>query len=273
MWLLDAGTFVPPTRFTLIHACTARPRSCPFAIAVASGSNAGCAARAEGRGSTPPRRYESPSPRTWTRSVLKPLCCAAATISSMACGDVRLVRTTHRARTSSRACRLTRWLNATTRPRPARPAHRLAGVNIGKPESLYDLKKLPQARFDVFADRIADEVVRLAQARQRLRVRQPGLLHHDRCFDVPPRAAQQFIGFVVFKTRHDRHDATGAVASFFGAGLHIDHQVAVRLAGADHRARRQHVEDDLRGRSGFEPRGSGNHLGPDGRRDRQIDEG
>src|SRR5580765_4244122 len=119
--------------------------------------------------------------------------------------------------------------DATMRARPARPAaHRLALVNVvtgGSPESLYNLKKLSQAGFDVFADRVADEVVGLAQAREGLWVLQPGLLHHDGRLDVPPRAAQQFVGFVVFESRDDRDDPAGAVAALLGTGLHVDHQV------------------------------------------------
>src|SRR5207302_6874314 len=47
----------------------------------------------------------SARPRICTSSVLKPLACAANTIVSIAAGDVRLVRTTHSARTSSSARR------------------------------------------------------------------------------------------------------------------------------------------------------------------------
>ena len=50
------------------------------------------------------------------------------------------------------------------------------------------LQQFLQPRFDVLADRVADDVVGAAQARQRLRVGELALLHDDRRLDVPVRA-------------------------------------------------------------------------------------
>src|SRR5438552_1881115 len=60
---------------------------------------------------------------------------------------------------------------ATARSRTSRAAviaDRLVGV-----------EQLPQPGFGVLANGVAHEVVRLAQPRVCLRVREPGLLHHD----------------------------------------------------------------------------------------------
>ena len=56
-----------------------------------------------------------------------------------------------------------------------------------------------EAGFDVLADRVADDVVRAAQAGERLRVGELALLHDDRRLDVPVRAAQQRVRLVVLE--------------------------------------------------------------------------
>ena len=58
----------------------------------------------------------------------------------------------------------------------------------------------------------------------------------------------------------------------FRAHLHVDHQVAVGLADADHRGRGQHVQHQLRRGARLEPRRAGDDLRTDCRRDRQVDE-
>ena len=68
------------------------------------------------------------------------------------------------------------------------------------------------------------------------------------------------------------NDAAGAIAQLVGIDLHVDHQVAVGLAGEDHRRRGQHVEDELGGGAGLETRRAGNHLRAHRRRDGQVDE-
>ena len=58
---------------------------------------------------------------------------------------------------------------------------------------------------------------------------------------------QQLAGGVVVDARGDHQDAPGAVLQLLRRGLHVHHQVAVRLADPDHRRRRQHVEHELGG--------------------------
>ena len=70
---------------------------------------------------------------------------------------------------------------------------------------------------------------------------------------------------------HDGHDAAGAILELLGPGLHVDHQIAVRLADTDHRDGRQHVEHHLRGRARLEAGGPCDDFGADDRRDDQID--
>src|SRR6187549_2061521 len=60
--------------------------------------------------------------------------------------------------------------------------------------------------------------------------------------------------------------------SFSEPVLYVNHQVAVRLAGPNHRAGREHIEHELRRGAGLQSRRAGNHLGADTRSDGQIDE-
>ena len=83
---------------------------------------------------------------------------------------------------------------------------------------------------------------------------------------------EQFAGFLRADAGHHRDDALRAVLQLLGSGLDVDHQVAVGLADANHRDRRQHVEHHLGGRAGLETRGPGDDFGPDRRRDDQVDE-
>src|SRR5262245_6156981 len=133
-------------------------------------------------------------------------------------------------------------------------------------------KQLFEPLLDVLADRVADDVVRAAQLRQRLRVGELSLLHYDRRLDVPLRAAQQGVGIVVLQACDDDDATAGAVAELLGPHLHVDHQIAVRLADANHRRRRQHVEHHLGGGAGFQARRSRDHFRTDRRRDGEVDE-
>ena len=131
----------------------------------------------------------------------------------------------------------------------------------------------PQARLEIFADRLAHGVVGLLQSPERLRQRQPRLLHHDRGLDVPLRA----LAAARRRRRRSRpvthdDDAAGAILQLLGSGLHVDHQVAVGLADLDHRDRGQHVEHHLGRGAGLEARRAGDELGADRRRDLQVDE-
>ena len=107
------------------------------------------------------------------------------------------------------------------------------------------LQHAAQPRLDVFSDRLAHRVVHLAQARKRLRVGEAGLLHDDRGLDVPVRLLEQPVGVVVVDAGHDVDDAAGAILQLLRAGVDVDHQVAVGLADANHRAGGQHVEHQL----------------------------
>src|SRR5207253_2651033 len=111
------------------------------------------------------RKYESPRPRTWTISVLKPSFTADATASSIAWGDVRRVRSIHSPRTPSAAPSA-----GATRAEITTPITAKASVRMGEtPGILADLEELSQSRFGVLADGVAHEVVGLAQTRHGLR--------------------------------------------------------------------------------------------------------
>src|SRR5262249_30518139 len=62
-----------------------------------------------------------------------------------------------------------------------------------------DAQELLQALFDIFADRIADEVVCIAQAGNRARVGEARFLHDDGCLHVPMCTPQQSVGFVILE--------------------------------------------------------------------------
>ena len=53
------------------------------------------------------------------------------------------------------------------------------------------LEQTAQSRLDILAERLAHRIVRLPEPRDGLDVRQPGLLHDDRCLHVPLRDLQQ----------------------------------------------------------------------------------
>src|SRR5438094_4180402 len=77
---------------------------------------------------------------------------------------------------------------------------------------LSDFEQLSEPRLGVFADRVADEIVRAAEARERLGIREAGLLHHDRGLDVPMGPSKQLVGVVVVEVRDNRDDPARAIA-------------------------------------------------------------
>ncbi len=115
--------------------------------------------------------------------------------------------------------------------------------------------------------------MRLSEPRHGLCVAALALLHHNRGLHIPPSLLQQDVSVIVVESGHHRNDPPRAVACLLGACVQVHHQVAVRLADAHHRRRRQHVEDELRRRSSFQTGRSGNHLWPDGGGNGEVHEG
>src|SRR5689334_87682 len=74
------------------------------------------------------------------------------------------------------------------------------------------IQEFAQARLDILADRVPDEVVRTAETADRAVVGEAGLLHDDGRFHVPMGAAQQLVGLVVLEAGHDRDNSPGPVA-------------------------------------------------------------
>src|SRR5688572_6753744 len=74
------------------------------------------------------------------------------------------------------------------------------------------VEQFAQPRLDVFADRVADDVVGLAQFGRGACVGQSRLLHDDRDLDVPPRLAQQLVRVVQREAGDGIDDAARAIA-------------------------------------------------------------
>ena len=89
---------------------------------------------------------------------------------------------------------------------------------------------------------------------------------------VPARALQQIAGRVVVQSRDDADDAAAAILQLLRGRLHVDHQVAVGLADADHRGGGEDVQHHLRRGAGLQARRAGEHFRSDARRDDQVDE-
>src|SRR5947208_14152866 len=107
-------------------------------------------------------------------------------MSSIDLGDVRLVRSIHNARTSSRACNRRAVIGTTASitavASAARGAHRTDIDMGGTGWILADFEQLSQSGFGVLADGISHEIGGFSQPRDRLRICQRGLLHADARF-------------------------------------------------------------------------------------------
>ena len=96
--------------------------------------------------------------------------------------------------------------------------------------------------------------------------------HDDRRFDVTARSFQRRRRGLRRSTRGGDDDSSGSIAQFDVGRPHVDHQVAERLAEADHRDGRDDVEHDLLGGAGLEPGRAGDDLRPADELDRMVDE-
>jgi hypothetical protein len=90
----------------------------------------------------------------------------------------------------------------------------------------------------------------------------------DRGLRLAVGGAQRGVGVGLVDLGHPHDDPAGAVPQLVVGGLHVDHEVAVGLAGADHHSGRQRVEHRLLRRPGLEPRRPGEGLGAGGDLDR-----
>jgi hypothetical protein len=85
-------------------------------------------------------------------------------------------------------------------------------------------------------------------------------VHHDGQLHAAIRRGKQAPRLVALHAADRDHQAFRAVAQLVVGGPHIDHQVAVRLADADHRTGRDAVEHQLGGGARLEPRGARDDL-------------
>ena len=89
-------------------------------------------------------------------------------------------------------------------------------------------------------------------------------------FASPPEAASASSTWSGVGAARLRDDAVDARSELVVRRDDVDHEVAVGLPEADHRDRRDHVEDELLRRARLEPRRACDHLGPDDDRDLVI---
>ena len=93
----------------------------------------------------------------------------------------------------------------------------------------------------------------------------------DRRLDVTARSVQRRRRGLRRSTRGGGDDSPGSIAQLDVGRPHVDHQVAERLAEADHRDRRDDVEHDLLRRAGLQPGRAGDDLRPGDELDRVVD--
>ena len=89
-------------------------------------------------------------------------------------------------------------------------------------------------------------------------------------FASPPEAASASSTWSAIGAGRLRDDAMDAGPELVVRRDDVDHEVAVGLAEANHRDRRDHVEDELLSRARLEPRRARDHLRPDDDRDLVI---
>ena len=97
-------------------------------------------------------------------------------------------------------------------------------------------------------------------------------MHGDRDLAGSTGGAQEPPGGILVDVAHLTDDADAATHELPAHRLQIHHQVAMHLAEADHHARRQRVQDELRRRPRLHPGGAGDGLRADDRRDGHIRE-
>src|SRR5262245_26269531 len=92
---------------------------------------------------------------------------------------------------------------------------------------------------------------------------------HDNCrlHDTAAFVEEAACGGTVYVADLHENSLT-AVLELLVRRAQVDHQIPVRLAQPDHGARRDHVEHELRGGTGFHPCRSGDDFGS---RDRQYE--
>ena len=98
-------------------------------------------------------------------------------------------------------------------------------------------------------------------------------LHHDRQFDAAVGSRQYSTRPFTRDAGDHHHDPLGAVSEFDVRRAHIDHQVAVAFANANHGAGCEHVADHLGRGSGFHACRTGQRLWPHDRQDQKIGHG
>ena len=90
-------------------------------------------------------------------------------------------------------------------------------------------------------------------------------------FASPSADGERLLDLLGRRARRRPDDAPDPGAELVVRRRDVDHEVAERLAEADHRDRREHVEDELLGRSRLEARRAGEELGADLDDDRVLD--
>ncbi len=85
----------------------------------------------------------------------------------------------------------------------------------------------------------------------------------DGVLDLAAGGGERGLDLLVGRAGGQGHDAAGAGAQLLVGGAHVDHEVPVGLAQADHGDRRDEVEDEFLRGAGLEAGGAGEQFGSD----------
>src|SRR5689334_13933132 len=91
--------------------------------------------------------------------------------------------------------------------------------------------------------------------------RRAKLVHHDRGFHPLVGRCKEPTRFITVDATHLHHDPFAAIDQLQVCRTKIDHEVAVRLAQANHRSGRDHVEHELGCSTGLHACRTGHNFG------------
>ena len=94
-------------------------------------------------------------------------------------------------------------------------------------------------------ERLANDAAGVLEPRSRGRGVRRGEQHHDRDLRVAPGRVERCVDLLRRRARGERHDPPHAGPELLVRRDDVDHQVAERLADADHRDRRDRVQHEL----------------------------